>query len=84
MDYSAFIETSQMQQRLDWLFEDTSLDIVSFWRLFMEDQANVMTAYHLAITISKNIMTIREYTNQLEERAMIKDLNKYYYYAMFY
>jgi hypothetical protein len=30
----------QMQQRLDWLFEDTSHEIIQFWRLFKEEQAN--------------------------------------------
>lgn len=51
-----------MQQRLDWLFEDASLDIIQFWRLFKEEQANVEKAYHLAMVISKNIAMIREYT----------------------
>ena len=34
--------------------------------------------------ISQNIKTIREYTKTLEEKELIKDYNKYYYYAMFY
>ncbi len=73
-----------MQQRLDWLFEDTSHEIIQFWRLFKEEQANVQRSYHLAMNISKNISLIRDYTNQLEEKQLIKDYNKYYYYAMFY
>lgn len=28
IDYSAFIESSQMQQRLDWLYDDASQEIV--------------------------------------------------------
>ena len=36
------------------------------------------------MNISKNISMIRDYTNQLEEKQLIKDYNKYYYYAMFY
>lgn len=84
IDYQAFIESSQMQQRLDWLFEDTSHEIIQFWRLFKEEQANVQRSYHLAMNISKNISLIRDYTNQLEEKQLIKDYNKYYYYAMFY
>ena len=62
IDYTKFIDSSQMQQRLDWLFEDASNDIVQFWRLFKEEQANVMRAYQLGMTISKNIALIREYT----------------------
>jgi hypothetical protein len=84
IDYAAFIDSSQMQQKLDWLFEDSSLDIIQFWRLFKEEQANVQRAYHMAMVISKNIATIRDYTQQLEEKQLIKDYNKYYYYAMFY
>lgn len=34
--------------------------------------------------ISENINMIREYTKTLEEKELIKDYNKYYYYAMFY
>jgi hypothetical protein len=52
-----------MQQRLDWLFEDSSQEIVQFWRLFKEEQANVQRSYHLAMNISKNIAMIRDYTN---------------------
>jgi len=63
IDYQAFIESSQMQQRLDWLFEDTSHEIIQFWRLFKEEQANVQRSYHLAMNISKNISLIRDYTN---------------------
>jgi hypothetical protein len=44
----------------------------------------VQRAYHMAMVISKNIATIRDYTQQLEEKQLIKDYNKYYYYAMFY
>ena len=36
------------------------------------------------MNISKNISVIRDYTTQLEEKQLIKDYNKYYYYAMFY
>ena len=36
------------------------------------------------MNISKNIAVIRDYTTQLEEKQLIKDYNKYYYYAMFY
>jgi hypothetical protein len=28
IDYQSFIESSQMQQRLDWLFEDASHEII--------------------------------------------------------
>ena len=51
-----------MQQKLDWLFEDASADIIYFWRLFKEEQTNVEKAYLLAMNISKNIATIRDYT----------------------
>jgi PAS domain-containing protein len=34
--------------------------------------------------ISANVRQIKEYTKTLEERELIKDYNKYYYYAMFY
>lgn len=37
IDYRSFIESSQMQQRLDWLFEDASQEIIQFWRLFKEE-----------------------------------------------
>jgi len=84
IDYTSFIESSQMQQKLDWLFEDASADIIYFWRLFKEEQTNVEKAYLIAMNISKNIATIRDYTQQLEDKQLIKDYNKYYYYAMFY
>lgn len=45
INYSVFIEQSQKQQRLDWLCEETSHNIISFWRIFKEDQANVKIAY---------------------------------------
>lgn len=41
IDYNSFITSSQMQQKLDWLFDDASQDIIQFWRLFKEEQANV-------------------------------------------
>lgn len=63
INYQQFIDVSQMQQRLDWLFEDSSQEIVQFWRLFKEEQANVQRSYHLAMNISKNIAMIRDYTN---------------------
>jgi uncharacterized protein with HEPN domain len=44
----------------------------------------VRRAYELGMQISQNIKTIREYTKTLEEKELIKDYNKYYYYAMFY
>jgi hypothetical protein len=44
----------------------------------------VRRAYELGMEISQNIKTIREYTKTLEEKELIKDYNKYYYYAMFY
>lgn len=34
--------------------------------------------------ISVNIRQIKEDTKTLEEKELIKDYNKYYYYAMFY
>ena len=52
INYEQFIDVSQMQQRLDWLFEDCSQEIVQFWRLFKEEQANVQRSYHLAMNIS--------------------------------
>lgn len=36
------------------------------------------------MNISKNVSLIRDYTSILEERQLIKDPNKYFYYAMFY
>jgi hypothetical protein len=44
----------------------------------------VRRAYELGMQISENIKMIREYTKTLEEKELIKDYNKYYYYAMFY
>ena len=73
-----------MQQKLDWLFEDSTIDILHFWNIFKEERANVEKAYTLAMKISTNIAVIRDYTIRLEEQQMIKDYNKYYYYAMFY
>jgi hypothetical protein len=31
VDYTSFIKSNQMSQRLDWLFEDAASDIVQFW-----------------------------------------------------
>ena len=73
-----------MSQRLDWLFEEAAGDIVQFWSVFKDENANVRRAYDLGMTISDNIKLIREYTQILEEKELIKDYNKYYYYAMFY
>ena len=28
IDYNSFIDSSQMQQKLDWLFDDASQDII--------------------------------------------------------
>lgn len=84
IDYSMFIKSNQMSQRLDWLFEDAALDIIQFWSLFKDENANVKKAYELGMQISGNIRQIREYTKTLEEKELIKDYNKYYYYAMFY
>ena len=84
IDYSLFIKSNQMSQRLDWLFEDAALDIIQFWSLFKDENANVRKAYELGMQISGNIRQIREYTKTLEEKELIKDYNKYYYYAMFY
>lgn len=84
IDYAAFIKSNQMSQRLDWLFEDAATDIVQFWSVFKDENANVRRAYELGMEISQNIKTIREYTQTLEEKELIKDYNKYYYYAMFY
>ena len=84
IDYSMFIKSNQMSQRLDWLFEDAALDIIQFWSLFKDENANVKKAYELGMQISGNIRQIREYTRTLEEKELIKDYNKYYYYAMFY
>ncbi|CDW78804.1 pas domain s-box family protein [Stylonychia lemnae] len=84
LNYSDFIERNQMQQNLDWLFEDTSSDIINFWKIFKEEQANVQKAYVMGLQISQNISQIRDFTKKLEESQMIKDYNKYYYYAMFY
>jgi SMC interacting uncharacterized protein involved in chromosome segregation len=71
-------------QRLDWLFEDAATDIVQFWSVFKDENANVRKAYQLGMQISENIKMMREYTKTLEEKELIKDYNKYYYYAMFY
>ena len=60
------------------------MDILQFWTVFKEDHTNVQRAYTLALSISGSIREIREYTRQLEEKQLIKDYNKYYYYAMFY
>jgi len=73
-----------MSQRLDWLFEDTATDIIQFWTIFKDENANVKKAYDLGMQISTNIRQIRDYTRTLEEKELIKDYNKYYYYAMFY
>jgi PAS domain S-box-containing protein len=73
-----------MGQKLDWLFEDAALDIINFWQIFKDENANVEKAYVLGMNISANVKQIREYTKTLEERELIKDYNKYYYYAMFY
>jgi len=84
VDYTSFIKSNQMSQRLDWLFEDAASDIVQFWSVFKDENANVRRAYELGMQISENIKMIREYTKTLEEKELIKDYNKYYYYAMFY
>lgn len=73
-----------MGQRLDWLFEDVAVDIIQFWSVFKEESANVRRAYDLGLQISSSVRQIREYTKSLEEKELIKDYNKYYYYAMFY
>lgn len=52
--------------------------------MFKDENANVRKAYELGMQISGNIRQIREYTKTLEEKELIKDYNKYYYYAMFY
>ena len=62
IDYAAFIKSNQMSQRLDWLFEDAAADIVQFWSVFKDENANVRRAYELGMEISHNIKTIREYT----------------------
>ena len=36
------------------------------------------------MNISKNISVIKDYTTILEEKQLIKDSEKYLYYAMFY
>ena len=84
VDYQSFIKSNQMSQKLDWLFEDSAQDIIQFWTIFKDDNANVQRAYTLAMQISTNIQQIREYTKTLEQQELIKDYNKYYYYAMFY
>ena len=84
VDYSLFIKSNQMSQKLDWLFEDAALDIIKFWSIFKDENANVRSAYELGMQISVNIKQIREFTKSLEEKELIKDYNKYYYYAMFY
>ncbi len=84
IDYSIFIKSNQMSQRLDWLFEDAATDIIQFWSLFKDENANVKKAYELGMQISANIRQIREDTKTLQEKELIKDYNKYYYYAMFY
>eukprot|EP00347_Sterkiella_histriomuscorum_P015474 403356890 len=84
VNYSNFIESNQMQQNLDWLFEEAAGDIMQFWKILKEEQANVQRAYVLGLSISKKISQIKNYTKILEESQLIKDYNKYYYYAMFY
>ena len=84
IDYSMFIKSNQMSQKLDWLFEDAATDIIQFWSVFKDENANVRRAYDLGLMISNNVKKIREYTKTLEEKELIKDFNKYYYYAMFY
>jgi len=44
----------------------------------------VKRAYDLGLQISDNVRQIRDFTKSLEEKELIKDYNKYYYYAMFY
>lgn len=45
VDYTSFIKSNQMSQRLDWLFEDAAGDIVQFWSVFKDENANVRRAY---------------------------------------
>ena len=55
IDYSLFIKSNQMSQQLDWLFEDAATDIIQFWSLFKDENANVRKAYELGMQISGNI-----------------------------
>ncbi len=44
-----------MSQKLDWLFEDAATDIIQFWQVFKDENANVRRAYDLGMQISDNV-----------------------------
>lgn len=49
INYEKFIESNQMIQELDWLFEEATEDILNFWSIFKDERANVSKAYTLAL-----------------------------------